>query len=378
MKIAQIVSTAPPHIGGMGAVCFNEASELAKRGHAVTVFTLNHGGNYSGDAALPFNVVRLKTFLKAGDAGWVPALAFKLKDFDVVHVHYPFYGALEWVLLAHWLYGVPYVTTYHMDADVNGWKSFVQRLYDFKYGFGLHFFKNATRIITVDAEHYQQTQFGSLFKGSTEEIVNGVDSDLFSMQKITATEAGLPELEGKKVILFVGNLIPFKRLDLAIQALPHLPNYVMLLVVGGGYNENEYKKLAADLGVANRTVFYGRTDDQKVLAKLYSLATCLVVASDRAESFSLVALEALAAGVPVVGSDIVGVRARIKNGVDGFLFKPGSVQSLVDALNTILAKPETERRAMGERGREKVCRENSWQQHVNKLQKVYLDAARKK
>lgn len=91
MKIAEVVATFPPSIGGMGEVCFNESEELAKRGHEVTVFTLRHfkKKEYTNEK-FPFKVVRVRPFLKAGDAGLVPGIFFKLRGFDYIHLHYPF------------------------------------------------------------------------------------------------------------------------------------------------------------------------------------------------------------------------------------------------------------------------------------------------
>ena len=67
MRIAQVVSTFAPQVGGMGAVCADEAVSLAAEGHAVTVFTLDYGGhiNYAEhDAKFPFKIIRLKSLVK--------------------------------------------------------------------------------------------------------------------------------------------------------------------------------------------------------------------------------------------------------------------------------------------------------------------------
>lgn len=92
VKVAEVIATFPPHHGGMGYVCFHNSLELARRGHEVTVFTLEHGRlSYDSDPK-DFRIVRLPTPLLYGDGGPVPQLYAKLKGFDIVHLHYPFFG----------------------------------------------------------------------------------------------------------------------------------------------------------------------------------------------------------------------------------------------------------------------------------------------
>jgi len=119
VKIAQVIATFPPYHGGMGYVCHHNALELARRGHEVTVFTLDHGRlPYDHDPA-DYRIIRLHTPLRYGDAGMVPQLMWHLKNFDAVHLHYPFYGGAEYVYLASLLRGQRYLLTCHMDVRGN-------------------------------------------------------------------------------------------------------------------------------------------------------------------------------------------------------------------------------------------------------------------
>ena len=92
MKIAEVIATFPPHHGGMGYVCYHNALELARRGHEVTVFTLDHGRQSYDDDPGEFKIVRLRTPMMYGDGGIVPQLFSGLKGFDIIHLHYPFFG----------------------------------------------------------------------------------------------------------------------------------------------------------------------------------------------------------------------------------------------------------------------------------------------
>lgn len=115
MKIAEIISRFPPDVGGMGSVCLQNARELARRGHDVTVFTVDYKSGYK-DENQDFKVVRLSSPFIYGAGGVFPHLYSKLRSFDLVHLHYPFFGGAEYVYLSSLLRGQPYFLTYHCDA----------------------------------------------------------------------------------------------------------------------------------------------------------------------------------------------------------------------------------------------------------------------
>lgn len=363
MKIAHVVSTFPPHIGGMGAVCYNEAKRLAENGHDVTVFTLKYLGATYDDVKFPFKVVRLKPWVRFGDAGLVPQILNYLKGFDLVHLHYPFYGGAEWLCFSK----IPMIITYHMDAQVSGVKVVIAKAYNLFWPKIL--FARAKKIIAVDAEHFKKTKFGQLFFNKTVEIPNGVDTDIFNSHPVDLEKLGLTSLKDKKIILFVGNPIQLKRLDLLLNAVKLLANdSLALVVVGGGYELEKYKQMAKNL---NNIYFVGQCNEQQKLSDYYNTASCVVVPSDY-ESFSLVATEAMACGIPVVASNIPGMAGRINNGVNGLLFEKGSVESLVSMLKQIMAMSDEERMVMGQKGRAEAESKYSWEKHMEKLKSLYV------
>ena len=360
MRIAHVVATFPPHIGGMGGVVFDEANALAKAGHDVTVFTMRYPGTSYSSQAYAFKVIRLTPLIKAGDAGWVPQLFFKLKGFDLVHLHYPWYGGAEWVWLASKLHAQKYVVTYHMQAAPI---SLFKKIVKFKYDLFLTkaILRGAAKVLVVDR---------GVTSMDASEFFNPVDTTVFQSRAVTASEVGLSEFENKKIILFVGNLMPVKRLDLAIEALTQMSDETVLVVVGGGYEEARYKKMVLDKNLGERVRFVGRIEDKKKLAEYYNCSVVTVIPSD-AESFSLVAIESLASGTPVVASDIPAIRARIDDGQDGFLFTPGSATSLAEKLEKILSLSSEDRKQMGERGRVKVVEKYGIEKHVAQLLNYY-------
>lgn len=369
MKIAHLVSTFPPVIGGMGNVCKNEARLLAENGHDVTVFTLNYPDTHYDDTIYPFAIKRLRPFLRFGNGGFVPQLAGRLSGFNIVHLHYPFYG----LILPD--KNIPLVVTYHMDGRPRGaLKKILQKIYDSLFSPGI--FSKARRVIAVDREYFEQSKFGKLIDaGKAVEISNGADLKLFSPLAGDLKDVNLEQLSGKKIFLYVGNPMPLKRLDLALQAIKILNDPdARLVVVGGGYDLEDYKKLARDLEINDKVVFVGECPNDVELADYYNAAACLVMPSER-ESFSLVIVEAMACGLPVIGTDIPGVRNRISPGADGFLFAKGDARDLADKMKIICALPPEKLKEMGRAGREKIVKNYSWELHIQKLEALYREVA---
>lgn len=237
MKIAHIIATFPPHIGGMGEVCFEEARGMAERKHSVTVFALRYPGTTYHDEVFPFRVIRLRSALKTGDAGFVPQLFHKLRRFDIIHLHYPFYGGAEWVLFAKVFNHQKFVLTLHMEAQTEGFlKRSIQTVYDFICA--PFIVRAAEEVIVVDKHHLEHTKlFRYIKKRSWCELPHGVDMSVFKPDATPLNSVEQVACRNKKILLFVGNLLPLKRLDLLIKALNLLSEKgntdAVVWVVGG-------------------------------------------------------------------------------------------------------------------------------------------------
>lgn len=371
LKIAHVTVNFPPQIGGIGEVCATEAAGLALRGHQVTVFTLRQ--NQQNVPSIPpvgVRTVFLRPLMRGGDAGFLPQLLWHLKGFDVIHLHYPFYGAAEWVALASKLYGIPYVVTYHMEAQPpQSWKQFIKKFYDWLWAPVI--LQSAGRVITVDAQLQQGVPvFKNVAVPRLVEVPNAIDVESFSPANSQSVITELEGWENKRILLFVGNLLRLKRLDILVKALGYLPEDVVVVVVGGGYERARYEELVKNEGVQERVRFVGPCFDRTKLASYYARATAVVIPSEY-ESFSLVAIEAQATGAIVVASKIPALVSKITPGVDGFLFTVGSVHDLVQELSKVLALSPADRRWIGMAARERVVRRYSMEPHLNSLEKIY-------
>lgn len=135
----------------------------------------------------------------------------------------------------------------------------------------------------------------------------------------------------------VGRFAHSKGQDIVVRAvaavLPHLPD-VRVEFIGDGKGQEDCRKLAAELGVAQQCSFSGRLLHTEVLRKMASMRATLV--PSRAEAFGLVCIESLALGVPVIGSRTGGIAEVIRDGVDGLLFPPDDHAALARQMMEII------------------------------------------
>ncbi|MEO8378219.1 MAG: glycosyltransferase [Acidobacteriota bacterium] len=145
-------------------------------------------------------------------------------------------------------------------------------------------------------------------------------------------------LQGKRVLLTVGRLDADERskgFDEVLEVLPDLPQDVVYMIAGGGADGVRLQQKAQALGVSGRVVFTGLFPEADK-PDLYSLADAYVMPS-RGEGFGFVFLEALASGVPVIGSKVDGGREALREGLLGRLVDPTNPAEIRAAILETLA-----------------------------------------
>lgn len=380
MKIAQIVCTFPPYRGGIGNSVYNISNSLSDLGHEVTVFTPDYNYQDQVDEFTQhegkFKIERLKPLFKFGNAAMVPQLFWKLNDFDIVHLHYPFYGALKPILLIKLLSGskMKLILHYHMDSRAEGFKGAVFYLYNILI---LPFLARAAKIITCASldylKHSDLKKYYRAKPNKFRQILFGVN-----LEQFVTYRDNINQQRRNNVILFVGGLDQahyFKGLENLLKALAEInknPKFspTVLKVVGRGGLLNYYKNCAKNLGLGKSVIFYENIDNSK-LVDFYNYSDCLVLPSiNQAEAFGLVLLEAMACSKPVITSNLPGVRSVFKNGEQGLLVKPNNIKDLVKKLIIILGDKKLAE-AMGRAGRELVEKKYTWTKVGNRLDSIY-------
>lgn len=187
-------------------------------------------------------------------------------------------------------------------------------------------------------------------------IYNGVDLSTFdsvkSLREVTRKKFGIRLQE--KVIIVIGNLIPYKGhsdlLKAAQEVLRHIPQTLFLLVGEDRRIGRELKKMAIDLGIASKVRFLGlRHDIPQLLA-----SSDLSVLPSHEEGFSNVILESMAAGLPVVATRVGGNSEAVMDGVTGWLVPPRDPEELAIKIIDLL-KNAMKAKSWGEQGRRRIA-----------------------
>jgi len=275
---------------------------------------------------------------------------------DVVHVHEPMTPSTSmFALLAS---DAPVVATFHSGATRS-------RLFDIAAPALRRLARRISVRVAVSrvAERFAASRLGGRF----EIVPNGVPVERFE-------RAGPIELPGARRLLFVGRLDERKGFPTAVRAFGYLATDLpdlWLIAVGDGPDREAVRLLPPE--VRARVHLAGRVDNRE-LPSLYAAADALIAPSLGGESFGVILVEAMAAGVPVVASDIAGYDEVVRDGVEGLLVPPGSPAAAARALRRVLVDRDLAGR-LAEAGRARA-EEFSWERVTDRLESIYRDVAR--
>ena len=146
------------------------------------------------------------------------------------------------------------------------------------------------------------------------------------------------EERDRHLLLFVGQIVRGKGLDVLLRGLAHCRAPFRLVVAGGGRQEDLHRQLAASLGLADRITWAGVLAAEEV-ESLYRRAASVVVPSRRPETFGLVGPEAMRYGTPVIATTIGGVGEWLVHGETGLGVPSGDPQALASAIERLLGDP---------------------------------------
>jgi glycosyltransferase involved in cell wall biosynthesis len=196
-------------------------------------------------------------------------------------------------------------------------------------------------------------------------IPNGVDSEFFRPSS----------LKDPNLITWVGRLVPEKGLVYLLYAMREIVRVhpdVKLVIIGGGPLEARLVKLADGLGLRGNVRFVGSVSRAEV-ARFLSMSSIFAFPS-LMEGLPLSVLEAMACGVPVVGSDIPGVNSVVKHGYNGLLVPSKDSRLLAKAVLTLLNDDKL-RMVMSMNARRVILDKYSWDKVIQKLEGVYCGVA---
>ncbi|MCT7660861.1 glycosyltransferase [Mycobacterium deserti] len=394
MKIAMVSEHASPlaALGGVAAggqkVQVAEISAaLARRGHLVTVYTRRDDPDLPERVDTPqgYSVVHVP----AGPAKSIPddellghmgPFAQFLDDQwtvnrpDVVHAHSWRSGIATQLAARH--LDLPAVQTFDaMEAVVRRHQDTSDTSSSDRHRIEAMVARSATWVVATCTDEVFELMRMGRSRNRISVVPCGVDLDMFTPDGPTAPRGG------RHRIVSVGNSLPGKGFDVVLRALPALPDTELVIVGGPEASQlpadtevRRLRKLARDLGVGDRVLMYGSVAREGMPAILRSAD--VVACTPWYEPSGIVALEAMACGVPVVASGVGGMLDTVVHDVTGRLVKPKSTAEVADAIIHLL-RDQFLRQSLGAAGRDRARARYSWDRIAADTQRIYdrLEAA---
>jgi N-acetyl-alpha-D-glucosaminyl L-malate synthase BshA len=304
--------TCYPTYGGSGIVATELGLELARRGHEIHFISYAHPIRLGDDGRVHYHEVEVAAYPLFAYPPYCLALAARMADvaerqgLDLLHVHYAIPHSVS-ALLARQMVAprrrLPFVTTLHgTDITLVGQEPsyFSITKYSIEMSDG----------VTAVSDHLvERTQEVFGVQRPIRTIHNFVNCELYH-----PADAPRP---GRRRLIHISNFRPVKRPADCVRILAEVVKHAdaELWMAGEGPERPVAERLAAELGLSNRVHFMGKQDH---IERLLPTADVLLMPSEH-ESFGLVALEAMACGVPSVATRVGGVGELITDGTDGFL-----------------------------------------------------------
>jgi phosphatidyl-myo-inositol alpha-mannosyltransferase len=362
VKIGLVTPYVYPLPGGVNQHVRHLYENLRVRGHDVRIITSSHGlqSASEGDVIRIGKGFSVPTNGSVGTVTLSPRYISQVRDvlsreqFDLLHLHEPFVPFLSPIVLG--LSTSVNIATFHAYGG-----------FSFSYEFGSRVMGPYARrlhgriAVSAAARHF----IDRYFPGDYKVIPNGVDVDRFRRAVPLARWQ-----DGRRNLLFVGRLEPRKGLlDLlkAFRILRKTGCECRLLIVGSGPQEREARRYVMTRRLGD-VVFLGRVSDD-VKAQLYKTADVFVSPATGGESFGIVLLEAMAAGTPIVCSDIHGYKGVVRRDREALLVPARKPKALAGAISTLLNDEEL-RAAMGHNGSVRAD-EYSWERVTAKVDDYY-------
>jgi phosphatidylinositol alpha-mannosyltransferase len=281
------------------------------------------------------------------------------QQFDLIHLHEPMMPALPLTVLRH-----------SNTTNVGTFHAFRNRPLTYFYGKPIlrPFFRKLHGRIAVSSA--ARDFVGEYFRADYRVIPNGIDFPRFHTR--------CPPLEQladeRPTVLFVGRLEKRKGLKFLLRAWPKVlerqPN-ARLVVVGRGRPLEGYRRFAARQGWSPADVVFAGYVPAEDLPRYYQSCDVFCAPNTGQESFGIVLLEAMAAGAPIVASDIAGYRDVVADGEQGLLVEPKNPGALADAVSRLLANPEL--RARLRRAGQEKARAYDWPRVATQVLDYYFE-----
>jgi len=388
MKVCMLAWEFPPRIvGGIARHCLGLAKALVRQNHEAHVVTLDFPGTPTFEDVEGVKVHRVR--IELGHPNFITwtfifnhflekqiATLDTIVGFDVVHIH-DWLTAPAGIASKHYL-NTPLVATVHSTelGRAQGLRSPDSYMID-----GLEWWMTfeASRVILCSRSMTSEVcGHFRLPAEKTKVIPNAIDSSRYARnidRNSVRRRYGIGPNE--KMVLFIGRLVPQKGVEYLIKAVPKIAHRqwgAKFIIAGDGWSKSYLEELSASLGYSDRIRFLGFVSDSE-LVELTMSADALVVPSVY-EPFGIVALEGMAAGVPVVAASVGGLAEIVEHDRTGVLVYPENLESIAWGVNKVLSDSGYTD-WITTNAKKKVQDVYSWETVAKRTSEVYEDVCRR-
>lgn len=319
-----------PTFGGSGVVATELGLELSKRGHEIHFITYNQPVRldllshkvYYHEVNVPdyplFHYLPYELALSSKLVDMV-----KLHNIEILHVHYAIPHAYAAYMAKKMLQeegvNIPIVTTLHgTDITLVGNHPFYKPAVTFSIN-------KSDAVTAVSASLKEDTLRLFNIKNKIHVITNFIDNTKYKFG-FTDCQRGMMADDNEKIITHISNFRPVKRILDIIRIFYNIQKEIpaKLMMVGEGPEREKAENLCSELGIIDKVVFFGRSNE---IDKILCFSDLFLLPSET-ESFGLAALEAMASGVPVISSNTGGIPEVNVHGITGFLSNVGNVEAM--------------------------------------------------
>lgn len=341
MKILQVITSL--RVGGAEKLIVDMIPRLQERGHEVDLLLFN-GADTPLKEKLQKEQVRILEFGKGGSV-YNPMFILKLvplvRTYDLIHTHNTacqYFAAIAKIISFS---KIRLITTEHSTSNRRRNKILFKILDRFIY-------KRYTRIVCISTKTTEHLSRYLNRKENIHTIFNGIPLSDFQHADGKG-KVGIRKKEQAVIVTMVGGFRIEKDQDTLIRALSVLPERYCLWLVGDGARKQQCMELSEKYAVDDRVVFTGIRSDIPQILK----ASDVVVMSSHWEGFGLAAVEGMAAGKPVIASDVPGLSEVVGNA--GILFEKGDSEDLARKIRE-LCEDEKYYRSIATRCMERASR----------------------
>lgn len=382
MRIAYFSDTFLPKIDGVVVSLVNFSAELGKRGHSVKIFCPSPGRGKKIDwraknvdlfsvASLP---VPIYPEIRLGAP--TPRSLIRLRKFkpDVIHLKTPAFMGLDGLLGGKAL-GVPIIgtfNTYFMEPEYLKLVKLdkYRRISKFLWEFAVRFYNNCDAVVVPTKIAGEDIKSHGL-KKPIYYIPNGVEIKKFSKVDSASVRKFKKKYGvGKSTVIYVGRLSKEKSLEILIEAFALVVYEIeeaQLLIVGDGPTRTNLEAFVSQLGLEKSVIFTGAIGNETLIRSGVFQAATIFCTPSNSETQGLSVVEAMAAGLPIVGVKARGVMELVKG--NGVVVNPGDSEALAKAIVNLF-RSEKKLRSYSARSKEHA-KQFSMEKIGDKLERLY-------